>query len=96
METAAQKKERIRRQNEKAHKRRLNEELTKRDIEIIKLIYQEKTTQEIAEKLGKSKRTIDSYRLYIIKKIGCKNAVGIIKYAIANGLVPAPVKKRRR
>ena len=95
MEDPEEKRKRIQRQNRKAHERRLKEDLTKRDIEIIKMIYKEMTTQEIATKLGKSKRTIDSYRLYIIKKIGCKNAVGIIKYAIAHGIVPVPGKKRK-
>ena len=86
-ETIEKKRERIRRQNQKAHERRLKEDIDEQDREVIKMIYDEMTTAEIAKKLGKSKRTIDGRRLYIIQKIGCKNVVGIIKYALRTGIV---------
>lgn len=95
MKDIEEKRKRIRIQNQRAHERRSTSELTKADVQIINLIYEEKTTQEIAEILGKSKRTIDSIRLYIIRKIGCKNVVGVIKYAIAHKLVAAPTKRKR-
>ena len=45
------------------------------------------TSKEIAEKLGKSKKTIDNHRLFIIKKLKVKNVVGIVKYAVKNKIV---------
>jgi DNA-binding CsgD family transcriptional regulator len=81
------KKAQIKRQNELALKKRLSQPLTKVDIELIKLIYQENTSEEIAQIFGKSRRTIENKRMEITKKIGCKNVVGVIKYALKHKLV---------
>lgn len=80
-------KAQIKRQNELAKVRRSKMPLTKIELEIIQLIYDENTSQEIADIMGKSRRTIDNHRIFIIKKIGCKNVVGIVKYAIKKKLV---------
>lgn len=61
-------------------------ELSPREIEIIKLICQQFTTKEIATKLMISHRTVDSHRNIIQQKIDAKNMVGIVLYAIRNGL----------
>lgn len=82
-----ERKAQIKRQNELARKRRLAQPLSKTEIEIIKLIYKEMTSAEIAVELGKSKKTIDNHRLFIIKKLKCKNVVGIVKYAIKKKIV---------
>jgi len=62
-------------------------QFSKRELEIIKLICQEKTSREIAKVLYLSKRTIDGYRTQIMEKIGVKGLVGIINYAISNGII---------
>lgn len=80
-------KKQIKKQNELAKVMRLTRPVTKIEIQIIKLIYKEMTSAEIGEKLGKSVRTIDNHRGDIIKKIGCKNSVGIVKYAIKKKLI---------
>lgn len=56
--------------------------LTKREIEVITLIAQEFTTQEIADKLFLSKHTIESYRKNLIAKLNVRNLAGLTKYAI--------------
>ncbi|WP_108866407.1 response regulator [Aquimarina aquimarini] len=61
--------------------------LTKREKEILKLIAQEYTTQEIADQLFLSKYTIEGYRTSLISKLKVKNVVGLAKYAIKLGLV---------
>lgn len=58
--------------------------LSERETEITQLICQELTTQEIADKLFISKRTVDTHRQNILDKIGAKNIAGIVLYAIAN------------
>ena len=73
--------------NKLAQAKRMEQGLTKQDFQIIKLICQEKTSKEIAIKLGKSKRTIENSRLAIIKIIGCKNVIGVVRYAINEGIV---------
>jgi DNA-binding CsgD family transcriptional regulator len=58
--------------------------LSAREIEILKLICSEHTNQEISEQLFLSKRTIESHRKRISEKVGAKNTVGLVVYAIAN------------
>lgn len=61
--------------------------LSEREIQIIQLICEENTNKEIAEKLGISVRTVDGHRELILEKINAKNTVGIVMYAVKNGLV---------
>jgi DNA-binding NarL/FixJ family response regulator len=69
---------------------RINENvpyLTKREIEIIELISKELSSSEIAEKLFLSSATVEKHRHNIIKKLGVKNVIGIVKYAYENHLI---------
>ncbi|MEE4001432.1 response regulator transcription factor [Tenacibaculum sp. FZY0031] len=61
--------------------------LTAREKDVLKLIAEEYTTQEIADKLFLSKHTIESYRKNLISKLNVKNLAGLTKYAIKLGLV---------
>ena len=61
--------------------------LTKREVEVISLIAEEYTTQEIADKLFLSKHTIESYRKNLITKLNVRNLAGLTKYAIKKGYV---------
>jgi len=74
-------------QNKRAVKLRVKNGLTDQDVIVIKLICKEMTSDEIAVKLGKSKRTIEGRRLAIMKIIRAKNNVGIVLYAIKEGIV---------
>ncbi len=56
--------------------------LTQREIDVITLIAQEYTTQEIADELCLSKHTIESYRKNLIAKLNVRNLAGLTKYAI--------------
>ncbi|WP_299261777.1 response regulator transcription factor [uncultured Aquimarina sp.] len=56
--------------------------LTQREIDVITLIAQEFTTQEIADKLFLSKHTIESYRKNLIAKLSVRNLAGLTKYAM--------------
>jgi DNA-binding NarL/FixJ family response regulator len=55
--------------------------LTKRELEIIKLIADGLTSQEMADKLFISHRTVETHRANLMKKIGVKNAVELVKKA---------------
>ncbi|UOB18511.1 response regulator [Abyssalbus ytuae] len=61
--------------------------LTEREIDVIKLIAQEHTTQEIAEKLFLSKHTVESYRKTLIAKLNVRNLAGLTKYALKMGYI---------
>ncbi len=81
--------------NSPARKKSLfdNEEmLTSREIDVVKLICQEKTNNEIAEVLFLSPRTVESHRQRILDKIGAKNTVGIVIYAIIHDIHSLQVK----
>lgn len=59
-------------------------DLTKREIEIIRLICQEHSTPEIAEHLFISPLTVETHRKNILKKTKVRTIVGLIKFAIEN------------
>ena len=61
--------------------------LSKREKEIIQLIAEEYTTDEIAQKLIISKHTIEAHRKNIFFKLQVKNIAGLIKIAIHLGVV---------
>jgi DNA-binding NarL/FixJ family response regulator len=61
--------------------------LTRREKEILRLIASEYTSQEIADKLFLSYRTVETHRTNLILKLGTKNMVGLVKAAIQMGLV---------
>lgn len=64
-------------------------QLSEREIEIVKLIVQELSNEEIAEKLFISKRTVETHRKNINQKTNIKTVVGLIKFAIRNDLASA-------
>ncbi|MEQ9442993.1 MAG: response regulator transcription factor [Cyclobacteriaceae bacterium] len=63
------------------------DQLTKREREILKLIAEEYTNPEIAEKLYISPRTVDTHRRNLILKLNVKNTAGLVRYAIKHELI---------
>lgn len=61
--------------------------ITKREIEVVKLIAQEYTTQEIADKLFVSTNTVATHKRNLFVKMDVKNSVGMIKKAVDWGLI---------
>jgi len=59
-------------------------ELSVREIDVLKLICEEHTNQIIGDKLFISKRTVEGHRQRILEKIGAKNTVGLVVYAIVH------------
>ncbi len=62
------------------------EQLTKREEEILQLICNQLTTDEIAEKLFLSPKTVNGHRNSLLEKTGAKNVAGLVLYAIKNGI----------
>ncbi|WP_300664094.1 response regulator transcription factor, partial [Fluviicola sp.] len=62
------------------------------EMVILEMICNEMTTQEIADKLFKSRRTIESARTLMMNKVGARNVVGLVMYAIQNGIVSQKAK----
>lgn len=61
--------------------------LTEIEKQIIVLICRELTSKEIAERLEIGKRTIESYRMRIMDKLGAKSVASVITYALKAGLI---------
>lgn len=56
--------------------------LSKREQEVLALIVEEYTSEEIASTLFISKKTVDNHRASILNKTNCKSTIGLIKFAI--------------
>lgn len=60
--------------------------LSAREREVLSLIVKEHTSEEIAQKLFLSKKTVDNHRQNILSKTNCKTTIGLVKFAIRNGM----------
>lgn len=61
--------------------------LTKREIDVLQLICQGYTNNEIAEKLHLSPKTIDNHRTNLLSKTSTRNAAHLVMFAIKNHLI---------
>lgn len=66
---------------------KLAELLSPREYEILKMVCQEYSSAEIGEKLFLSKGTVDTHRRNILVKLGVNNTVGMVKFALQNGIL---------
>ena len=63
--------------------------LTARELEVVKLIAEGHTSEEIATELVLSKKTVERHRANVLDKLGMRNRVDLTRYAIRRGLVEA-------
>ncbi len=61
--------------------------LTRREKEILNLIMEELTSQQMADRLQLSLRTVENHRVSLMQKLNAKNSAGIVKRAFQLGLV---------
>lgn len=61
--------------------------LTKREKEVLRLILQQFTNAEIAEKLFISPRTVDAHKRNLLEKTNAKNLAGLVIYGLQHGLM---------
>jgi DNA-binding NarL/FixJ family response regulator len=61
--------------------------LTPREQEIVKLIAEANTNEQIADLLFISKKTVERHRANILEKLGMRDRVELTRYAIRRGLV---------
>ena len=65
----------------------LNTPLTRREKQILELIAQEMTTQEIAAHLHISLNTVESHRKNLLSKFNVRNSIGLVKKAMEKGII---------
>jgi DNA-binding NarL/FixJ family response regulator len=63
------------------------EELTPREEEVVKLVAEAHTNREIANILGISEKTVENHRGSAMQKLGMRDRVELVRYAIRRGLV---------
>ena len=63
-------------------KMKILEDLSSRETEVLKLVGEAKSNDEIAELLSISKRTVESHKQNLLRKIGVKNTSELIKFAV--------------
>ena len=61
--------------------------LTPRELEVVKLIAEANTNKQIAEALGLAEKTVESHRANVLAKLGMRDRVELVRYAIRRGLV---------
>jgi DNA-binding NarL/FixJ family response regulator len=61
-------------------------ELTERELEVLKLICEEKTASEIGKEIFLSPRSVEGIRTRLIEKIGVRNTAGLAMFAIKSGI----------
>lgn len=64
-----------------------NIELTEREMQVLKLICEEKTAAEIGKEIYLSPRSVEGIRQRLIEKVGVRNTAGLVMFAIKNGIV---------
>ena len=63
------------------------DKLSLREREILQLVAEGKTSQEIAERLSISPKTVDTYRSRLMQKIGVNDVASLVKFAIQHGVI---------
>lgn len=61
--------------------------LSKRELEVLRLVASEYSTNRIADKLFISSKTVESHRRNLFQKLGVKNSVGLTKVAVGLGII---------
>jgi DNA-binding NarL/FixJ family response regulator len=63
-----------------------NIKLTEREQEVLKMICEEKTIEEIGQAFLLSERSVEGIREKLIEKVGVRNTAGLVMFAVKNGL----------
>jgi DNA-binding NarL/FixJ family response regulator len=64
-----------------------DEPLTPREREVVKLIAEAHTNREIAEVLQLAEKTVESHRANVLRKLGMRDRVELVRWAVRRGLV---------
>jgi DNA-binding NarL/FixJ family response regulator len=77
------------RSEDKPHAAQTSKRLTAREREIVQLLSEGRSNQEVADVLGISVRTAETHRASILRKLGLKSLAELVRYAIRNSIVEA-------
>lgn len=71
----------------KSAPKKLPNELTNREYEILGLVAMGKSNKEVAEALFISIKTVETHKTHILEKLGLRNSAELVKYAIKNKII---------
>ncbi len=71
----------------KSSDKKLPNDLTKREFEVLALVASGKTNKELAEGLFISIKTVETHKMHIMEKLGLRNTAELVKYAIKNKII---------
>jgi len=71
----------------KTQDKKLPNDLTKREYEVLGLVASGKTNKEVAESLFISVKTVETHKTHILEKLGLRNTTELVKYAIKNNII---------
>lgn len=66
---------------------RIHEELTQREVEVLKLVCRQMTAEQIGDHLFISPKTVNGHKNNLLQKTGSKNMAGLVMYAVKHGIV---------
>jgi two-component system response regulator NreC len=61
--------------------------LSKRECEVLRLVAEGFSNSQIGEKLGVSKKSVDTYRVRVSQKLGLRNRAELVRYALDSGVL---------
>jgi two-component system response regulator NreC len=61
--------------------------LTPRELEVLQLVAEGHTNQDIADRLGLSRKTVDAHRTNLMRKLGLHDITELVKYALRRGII---------
>ncbi|WKN44581.1 response regulator transcription factor [Tunicatimonas pelagia] len=79
--------QKLQRDYQMVHDFRLYERFNPKEIQVLKLLCEEKTTREIARIIDMKVRTVENYRRSLLEKTGAKNSIGLIRFAIKSKIL---------
>ena len=65
----------------------MKRDLSAREAEILLLLVDGESNRTVAERLGISIRTVEAHRARLMLKLGSKNIVDVVKYAVRNKII---------
>lgn len=74
-------------ENSKSEEESFHLRLSRREKEVLQLIVEEHTTQEIADQLSISMKTVETHRRNLLSKLNARNTAGLVRIAIERRLV---------
>lgn len=71
----------------KSADKKLPNDLTKREFEVLALVASGKTNKELADVLFISIKTVETHKMHIMEKLGLRNSTELVRYAIKNNII---------